>query len=245
MGNRCPGGSKNHHHRRRRRNDDAPVDDFSFVPGSPVLERRSNGRNHRIRDDDDGRHVRSLARVGDTVLRRSRTNPSAFRAHKASTYDHVHALVQGGIVVGGEGGGGGVEVEGEEDRPASVLAGKVGLANLGNTCFVNASLQCLSNTVPLTDYFLGYDYRSEINADNFLGTGGSLASSYAELVKHLWLGNDPSYLPTRFMADLGEQVGFRLFFCLFFGEGGSWTMDGRSNTKRREDGGEVGGEDDE
>jgi hypothetical protein len=47
--------------------------------------------------------------------------------------------------------------------------GQGGLANLGNTCFINASLQCLSNTVPLTDYFLGYEYRSEINPDNFLG----------------------------------------------------------------------------
>ncbi len=47
---------------------------------------------------------------------------------------------------------------------------------------------------------LGYDYRSEINPDNFLGTEGRLASSYAELIKHLWVGNDPSYLPTRFKS---------------------------------------------
>ena len=33
--------------------------------------------------------------------------------------------------------------------------GLVGLTNLGNTCFLNSTLQCLSATTPLTEYFLG------------------------------------------------------------------------------------------
>ena len=35
------------------------------------------------------------------------------------------------------------------------LAAKHRLQNLGNTCFLNSSIQCLSATIPLTDYFLG------------------------------------------------------------------------------------------
>lgn len=41
--------------------------------------------------------------------------------------------------------------------------GLCGLSNLGNTCFMNSALQCLSNTTALTKYFLDGCHTKEIN----------------------------------------------------------------------------------
>ncbi len=49
--------------------------------------------------------------------------------------------------------------------------GVVGLHNIGNTCFMNSMLQCLSNSKPLTEYFLSDRYLEELNVDNVLGCG--------------------------------------------------------------------------
>lgn len=75
--------------------------------------------------------------------------------------------------------------------------GATGLSNLGNTCFMNSSIQCVSNTKPLTDYFISGTHLYELNRTNPIGMRGHMAKCYGDLVMELWSGTQKNVAPLK------------------------------------------------
>uniref|UniRef100_A0A3P9JHV5 Ubiquitin carboxyl-terminal hydrolase n=1 Tax=Oryzias latipes TaxID=8090 RepID=A0A3P9JHV5_ORYLA len=112
--------------------------------------------------------------------------PSAPHHCKAAEQDGApqsgcHPLKAVPIAVAEEDGS---ESEEDELKPR----GLTGMKNIGNSCYMNAALQALSNCPPLTQFFL--DCSGLVRTDK----KPALCKSYQKLISELWHKKRPSYV---------------------------------------------------
>jgi hypothetical protein len=87
-----------------------------------------------------------------------------------------------------------------------------GLMNLGNSCYMNSTLQFLSATKPFAQYFLDGSYKHHIAQDNPLGSKGKVAEAFASLIQTIWSGEKTVVDPSSFKKCIGQ-------FCLLSSSG--------------------------
>ncbi|KAJ8414481.1 hypothetical protein AAFF_G00036830 [Aldrovandia affinis] len=97
-----------------------------------------------------------------------------------------------------------------ESMNSKSTKGVVGLRNLGNTCFMNSIIQCLSNTQDLRDYCLHNSHRRDLNNNS---RNSALMEEFAKLIQALWTSTgsevvSPSEFKTQIQKYAPRFVGY-------------------------------------
>ncbi|KAK2579898.1 hypothetical protein KPH14_007578 [Odynerus spinipes] len=86
----------------------------------------------------------------------------------------------------------------------NVHPGITGLKNLGNSCYMNSIIQCLSNTPKLSAYFIDNLYADDLNRNNENVSQTQVVTNVAEVIKALWTGQYKRISPHCLKAAIGQ-----------------------------------------
>jgi len=78
---------------------------------------------------------------------------------------------------------------------ANLRLPRTGIINFGQTCYMNATLQALSATLPLSTFFMDDAFKAQLQRDNWRGSKGVMTEIYVNVVRSLWKGDVEAIRP--------------------------------------------------